>query len=631
MITKFNEYQKLLEDEMIQPVAPTGGGSWIDTESLNKNKILGFFKKKPKEDALIKKDETKPVEGVEGNQLNVEYEKLFTQTPIFNMSAKAYAKLNGLVQDDKEIDLDLDGNLDENSAMIDIAYKYYIQNISDVIISIQDTPTNYMVESVGEDFVVKLKNNPITIGTMLGNAINEWFSSMYPINSINTALNSAHIQPKENLVESYYELNEGTGTKFLTKLINQYQKVSKYEASSSSALGRSKFASAIQNYSPISRKSGMNLSSTLPKSSPLKSNSSITKTIEDKIKNISGGSKSGSFLSGKPTGSPRTNSIVNSIKTRMGNISSKVSNITKATAKNVVKKSIYYSALFFAPAFVMNKVLGEWLDFFESGKSNNQNAIDFMMVFEEDMTSRGYSPFSIYSNIAKDYEFNINKYGDNFKDILIGWCQSLYDAKIIDNQIFDTCQRQIRSKIFDEYLLESSNISKELSSELENKWKDNITFPTSGLTTFSTIVIFIALLEKFEDQFYEGRVPVQLPKQLTEIERVDKEGNPRNYLTIGDSGDDVVLLQDILKILGVYNGEVDGIYDEEMSNIIRNLKREESAINPDIVVDGNADSQALEFIDKYLVLKSGKVQGEIGGRISARKQALRSEVAKSFD
>lgn len=641
MITRFNKYQKLLEDEMIQPMSAGSGSSWIEKESLNKGAISNFFarKSKAKADATATpeiKDEKISTE-VKTEEKVDQYSELLTNTPILNMSAKAYANLNGFTQEGKELDLDLDGNLTEDSAMIDIAYKYYIKNITDIIMDIQDAPTNYMVEEVSQDVVVKLNNNPVTIGTLIGGALTEWFASKQPINNLNDSLESAYISPKEGLRESFgiemYPLNEGRGTKFITNLVSKYQKLDKGSGFASS-LTKGKFGSAFSGYSPVSRKAGMNLSSTLGSGSPTMSNPSITKAISNKIpkslddvKNVASKITGGS----KASKAGALSGIGDSIKRRTSGINNKILSAKGLFKSNVISKTIGFTTLFFLPSFILNKVLGEWLRFFDSPKTNEQNATDFLMAFEEDMVTRGHSPFKIYRNIYEDYQFNLNKYGDNFKEIVVGWCESLYEAKIIDNQIFDICQRQIKSDVFEMYLKESSYISKELSSYLENKWQNNITFPTPALTTFSTIVMFISLLERFEDQFYEGKIPIELPKELSEIKRFDKEGNERDYLTIGDSGQDVIILQDMLKMLGMYKGESDGVYDEEMSDLIEDVKQRAKVSNPDVIVNGNADNEALDYIEKFLILKSQKVQGNIGGRISSQKQELRSQAANLLD
>lgn len=644
MITKFNQYQKLLEDEMIQPMSAGSGGSWIEKESLNKGAISGYFarKAKAKADSTVTTPEVKDektVVDVKTEEQIQNYSQLLTDTPILNMSAKAYASLNGLTQDGKELDLELDGDLTEESAMIDIAYKYYIKNITDIIMDVQDAPTNYMVEEVSQDVLVKLNNNPITIGTLIGGALTEWFASKQPINNLNSSLESAYISPKEGLRESFgiemYPLNENSGrsVKFITNLVNKYQKLEKGSGVTSS-LTKGKFGSAFSGYTPVSRKSGMNLSSTLGSGSATMSNPSVTRAINTKIpKSLDDVKDVANKLSagGKAPKAGFLKAAENAIKNRTSNINSKILSAKSLFKSNVISKTIGLVSLFYLPSFVMNKVLGEWMRFFDSPKTGEENAIDFLMAFEEDMVSRGYSPFKTYNKIYKDYQFNIDKYGNNFKEIVVGWCESLYNAKIIDNQIFDICQRQIKSDVFEIYLKESSYISKELSSYLENKWQNNITFPTPTLTTFSTIVLFISLLERFEDQFYEGKIPIQLPKELSDIKRFDKDGNERNYLTIGDSGQDVVILQDMLKMLGLYRGESDGVYDEEISNLIEDVKQRAKVSNPDVIVDGNADNEALEYIEKFLILKSEKVQGNIGGRISSQKQELRSQVAKSLD
>lgn len=639
MITKFNEYQKLLEDEMIQPISAGSGGSWIEKESLNKGALSKFFGGKGKEKTeTTPKTEVKPdVKATETTEIDStinQYTELLTNTPILNMSAKTYASLNGMIEDDSDtFDLELDGGLNENSAMLDIAYKYYIKNITDIIIDVQDAPSDYMSEEVREETFLKITNNPVTIGTLVGNSITEWFSSKDPMSSLNKSLDSSYIAPKGGVLESFqmYDdfLNEsGAGrgkVGLLTDLINISKKVG--GRAGSSMFGKSKYGSAYSGYTPISKKAGLNLSSTIGSSPVVSSSASAVSAIEktapksfSAIKKIADASKGGSQKAGF------LKSTWDSLKRRTSKLDSKVLSAKDLFKGKVIAKTLGFVSLFYLPGFIVNKVLTEWTGIFQSPTSPEENAINFMMKFEEDMVSRGLSPFTIYDKIYDDYKFNLDRFSE-FKDIIIGWCESLYDVKIIDNQTFDICKRQINSDVFDIYLKESSYMTDKLTSYLENKWIDNITSPTPTLTIISTIVMFFTLLERFEDQFYAGKVPIALPKEITEIKRLDKQGNERDYLTTGDSGDDVAILQDMLKTLGIYRGEVDGVYDSEMSSLIEDIQNDAKSTDESIVINGNTDRKTLKFIEKLLILKSNKVQGNIGGRKTSSQQELENQAA----
>lgn len=636
MITKFNEYQKLLEDEMIQPMSAGSGGSWIEKESLNKGALSKFFGSKSKEKVETTpkadvKPETKKTTEIDST-IN-QYSELLTNTPILNMSAKTYASLNGMIeQDSDEFNLELNGGLDENSSMLDIAYKYYIKNITDIIIDIQDAPSDYMSEEIREENFVKLTNNPVTIGTLVGNAITEWFSSKDPMSSLNKSLDSSYIVPKEGVLESFqmYDdfLNEsGSGrgkVGLLTDLLNISKRVGK---SGSSVFGKSKYGSAYSGYTPISKKAGLNLSSTIGSSPVVSSNSSVTKAIEKTApKSFSALKKIADAAKG---GGPKAGFLKNSIdalKRKTSKLDGKVLSARGLFKSKVIGKTIGLISLFYLPGFIVNKVLTEWTGIFESPQSAEDMAIDFMMKFEEDMVSRGHSPFTIYDKIYDDYKFNLDRF-NNFKDIVIGWCESLYEVKIIDNQTLDICKRQINSDVFDMYLKESSYMTDKLTSYLENKWIDNISSPTPTLTILSTVVMFFTLLERFEDQLYAGKVPIALPKEITEIKRFDKEGNERDYLTVGDSGDDVAILQDMLKTFGVYKGEVDGVYDSEIASLIEDIQNDAKSTDENIIINGNTDRRTLKFIEKFLILKSNKVQGNIGGRKTSSQQELETQAA----
>ena len=636
MITKFNEYKKLLEDEMIQPLSAGSGGSWIEKESLNKGALSKFFggkgKEKTETDAKTDaKQDAKANATTEIDSTINQYSKLLTNTPILNMTAKTYAKLNNMIEKDSDsFKLKLDGDLDENSAMIDIAYKYYIKNITDIIIDIQDAPSDYMSEEVSEENFVKMTNNPVTIGTLVGNSITEWFSSKEPMSILNKSLYSSYIIPKGEIIESFqmYDdfLNEaGKGGRggILTDLLNTYKKV---KGTGSSVLGKSKYNSAYSEYAPISKKAGLNLSSNLGSSPTVSSNSSAMKAIEktapssfsvmgqlaDKGKGLAN-SAGGIFKN-----------ALNSVKKRTSILDGKISTAKDLFKGKIMKTTIGLVSLFYLPSFIINKVLTKWTGIFSSPSPEEDVVINFMMKFENDMVSRNLSPFTIYDKIYNEYNFNVEKL---YKDKIIGWCESLYNQKIIDNQTFDICKRQINSEVFDIYLKESSYMSDKLTSYLENKWIDNITSPTPTLTIFSTMVMFFTLLERFEDQFYGGKVPIALPKEIAEIKRFDKEGNERDYLTVGDSGDDVAILQDMLKTLGVYKGELDGVYDSEISSLIADIKQNARSTDDSIIINGNTDRQTLKFIEKFLILKSNKLQGTLGGRKTIRQQELQRDAA----
>ena len=107
MITKFNEYKKLLEDEMIQPLSAGSGGSWIEKESLNKGALSKFFggKGKEKTDTDAKTDAKQDVKANATTEIDStinQYSKLLTNTPILNMTAKTYAKLNNMIEKDSD-------------------------------------------------------------------------------------------------------------------------------------------------------------------------------------------------------------------------------------------------------------------------------------------------------------------------------------------------------------------------------------------------------------------------------------------------------------------------------------------------------------------------------------------------
>ena len=650
MITRFNLYQKVLEDEMApgSMTAPTANpttsaNSWIDSESLNKGKITSFFTKKgteaPKQTTEKPVDDTNSVvQTLEEREEEEAYKILMTETSVGSMSAKIYADIMDIVPDGQELDLDLDGNeLTEDSEMIDIAYRYYVKNISDIIVDIEEVKSDYLVEGVDEQIVIALKKNPITLGTLINNDIKQWFLTKRPMNELSLALSESAILPKNQVSESniYNDISEGissgkSGGKFtfITSLLDISQKM---QRSSRVKKAADSFSSASKSGNLFSSKSRLNLSGTYPTTNPI----NIPSPKAPANPNLNDKSKISLFLEKlKKSASSKLSNVTKGLRDKSNSRNSKINSVIKNLkdrfAKKYLKKAAYMMALFYGPYFLLNTIMEKWLGILDSGDSKDVTMSNFFLVFEEDMISRGHAPFTTYRKIYDDYEFNLDRFGEDMPKIIKGWLESLLELDIIQSPTFDTCVRQLENPLLKTYLEESSNMSKELTSTLDSKWENNITLVTPGLNTIGSIVIFTSLLEKFEDQLYSGKVPIELPKQIKEIKRYDKEGNLREYLTIGDSGEDVSLLQEILRELGIYVGEIDGIYDEEMASLISVIKDDARETNPRIIANGIADNDTLEFIDKLLVLKSEKVQGNIGGKISKKTQDLRSEVAKAI-
>jgi peptidoglycan hydrolase-like protein with peptidoglycan-binding domain len=157
---------------------------------------------------------------------------------------------------------------------------------------------------------------------------------------------------------------------------------------------------------------------------------------------------------------------------------------------------------------------------------------------------------------------------------------------------------------------------------MQNKWANSFELPTPGLETIGLLSAYASVFYRFENDLYGGKIPItadekNLDKPVGLIKRFDSNGQERNYMQLGDSGGDVKLLQQSLQKLNLYDGEINGEYDEELAKIIAGIQTNAQPTNAEIKVDGKADVLTLAYLAKQI-----NSRGEVQGYIQQMQAAL---------
>jgi peptidoglycan hydrolase-like protein with peptidoglycan-binding domain len=80
-----------------------------------------------------------------------------------------------------------------------------------------------------------------------------------------------------------------------------------------------------------------------------------------------------------------------------------------------------------------------------------------------------------------------------------------------------------------------------------------------------------------------------------------------------------------LKKLGIYTGEADGQYDEEMAKIITAIQTNAKPTDTQIEINGKADLPTLNYIAKQITFLSGVVKSSIEGTVSPEEYQKRQQ------
>jgi hypothetical protein len=195
---------------------------------------------------------------------------------------------------------------------------------------------------------------------------------------------------------------------------------------------------------------------------------------------------------------------------------------------------------------------------------------------------------------------------------------------------FQKCIDQLESEAFPYYIKASSTASQEFVTSMEQQWENNDELPSLGLITMGLASAYSSVFNKFEDEFYKGEIPLtadqkNLDKPVGLTSRKDISGQERKYMQMGDTGEDIKLLQMSLKKLGIYTGEADGQYDEEMAKIITAIQTNAKPTDTQIEINGKADLPTLNYIAKQITFLSGVVKSSIEGTVSPEEYQKRQQ------
>ena len=264
------------------------------------------------------------------------------------------------------------------------------------------------------------------------------------------------------------------------------------------------------------------------------------------------------------------------------------------------------------------------------GESAREPIRELLTVFEQDLAHRNFEPFFTFNDMGKKFKEAIAKEDENVRESIKSWCTSLHDCKIMSSSNYQKCVSQIDSEAFNNYIEANSTVSKNFVNAMETEWESHLDLPSPGLLTMGLASAYSSVLSKFEEEFYKGKVPLtadteHLDRPVGISARTDSAGNKRNTLQIGDEGEDVKLLQSSLKKLGIYTGEINGKYNEEMAKIITLLQTNAQPTNTEIEINGIADLAIINYLSKQISLMSGLIEGSIGITVSPEEIQKRQQ------
>lgn len=271
--------------------------------------------------------------------------------------------------------------------------------------------------------------------------------------------------------------------------------------------------------------------------------------------------------------------------------------------------------------------VAKWFEKSDSD-SAKKPAREVMSVFEKVLATQKYEPFATFDEMGERFKESLAS--QEITDKIKAWCTSLNNAKIMSDSDYQKCIDQLESEAFPYYIKASSSASQEFVTSMEQQWENNDELPSLGLITMGLASAYSSVFNKFEDEFYKGEIPLtadqkNLGKPVGVISRKDISGQERKYMQMGDTGEDIKLLQKSLKQLGIYTGEADGQYDEEMAKIITAIQTNAKPTDTQIEINGKADLPTLNYIAKQITFLSGVVKSSIEGTVSPEEYQKRQQ------
>ena len=248
--------------------------------------------------------------------------------------------------------------------------------------------------------------------------------------------------------------------------------------------------------------------------------------------------------------------------------------------------------------------LSEWFKKNDE-KSGKTPVKEVLSLFELDMATDNYEPFSTFYKSSKILE--VSSVSEQPTDICKSFVEALQSNNILSSSDAEKCFEQIKSSNFEPYMQSLSDVASNMMQQLEAKWSNTIELPTPGLKSIGLISAYAAIFSRFENELFGGNVPLtaddkNLDKPVGMIKRFDEKGEQRQYMKIGDDGNDVKQLQLSLNKLGLYDGEINGIYDEELAKIVAGIQDDGQTTNTKIQVNGQADVPTLIYLAQQIEL-----------------------------
>ena len=262
-------------------------------------------------------------------------------------------------------------------------------------------------------------------------------------------------------------------------------------------------------------------------------------------------------------------------------------------------------------------------------KSGKTPTKEVLSVFELEMANDNYQPFATFSNSAKVVEQNSVSGQPN--EICQGFVEALQSTNIMSGSDAEKCFEQIKSPGFDAYIQSLSEVSATMIQNLENRWNNSFELPTPGLKAIGLISAYAAIFNRFENELYGGKIPLtadekNLDKPVGMIKRFDEKGEQRQYMQIGDTGNDVKQLQMSLKKIHLYDGEVDGVYDEELAKLIAGIQTNAASTTDKVQINGRADIPTLAYLAKQIELLSMVTPSLLTTQVNPEEIQRRGEV-----
>ena len=706
MITRFNKFENKINEDSVP--------AWFE-EKISK----------PSEN--LYQEYGKPiVEPFGKDEIDENLKKLYN-TPIGNLPIYAYAQLMDILEEDRINSLVLQEPLTKDSSMLQLAMRYYVLSIGNIIETINKTDIDF--GSVDQETSEILSSNPITVGTIIMNSIVSWYSSKEPVNQIFDSLNTAVIKPQgENLSEAFEFINESKYSviddlvkyapiddvaKWISKLFKGGDDVSNIakaaddaaRASQASKLNisnpRTSFSyeykpsgtykealdristgsdEVVKNLDNAPREikdavytttvnikqqaSGINLKN-VNQSSKIKTPSSKTPDVSSNTSGLPTGTNISSHQTNKEEAVGFFERLKSGLEKKAKNNQSKPDSFLKIISDYFKKNKNKNSDVIDKRSFLSKSILGI-VKFFTIGgffkkipkyfwnitkygvipyglywcykmfeKNDNDSAKEptreLLSVFEKDLANQKFEPFLTFDNMGNNFQDALQS--ADVTGLILSWCESLKQSNILSDSDYKKCEEQIKSDAFYYYVKAHDTTSKNYVNSIEKEWENSFDLPSMGLTTMGLAAAYSSVFHKFETQFYKGNIPLtadseNLDRPVEVGNRVDAYGQARNYAEIGDQGEDIKLLQQSLNKLGIYTGEIDGIYDEEIAKIIVAIQTNAKPTNTEIEINGKADLPTLNYIAKQIEFMSGVVTGSMRGSFTPESAEKREQTQR---